>query len=90
MIVETDSVTGKTIAYDWPRGALKWPHVSFAIPIGMERGRPEPLGASRASPNSIGPGYVNFALHSAIAEKSHCSFNGLMAMGTNRRLLKSL
>ncbi len=69
VIVETDSVTGKTIAYDWPRGALKWPHVSFAIPIGMERGRPEPLGASRASPNSIGPGYVNFALHSAIAEK---------------------
>ena len=89
VIVETDSVTGKTIAYDWPRGALKWPHVSFAIPIGMERGRPEPLGASRASPNSIGPGYVNLLCIARLPRKSRCSFSGLVAMGTKRRLLKS-
>ena len=66
---ETSPIIGETIAYDWPRGALEWPRASFAIPIGMEKGRPEPLGASRAAPNSKAPGYVNFALHSAVAEK---------------------
>lgn len=68
VLVELQTGTNRVNAFDGPRGACKWPCASFAVPIGMEKGHPVPLGASRAAPISNGAGYVNFALHSAFAE----------------------
>ena len=68
-LVEIEFGTDRVLAYDGPKGPDQWPSASFAVPIGMEKGHPEPLGASRAAPISNGPGYVNFALHSGCADK---------------------
>lgn len=60
------------VAYDMPK--RKHPHdppAAFAVPVGAARGCPYPLGASRAVElgPTAGPGWCNFALHSARAAK---------------------
>ena len=60
------------VVYDMPR--RKHPHdppAAFAVPVGAARGCPYPLGASRAVElgPTAGPGWCNFALHSARAAK---------------------
>ena len=60
------------VVYDMPR--RKHPHdppTAFAVPVGAAPGSPYPLGASRAVDlgPTAGPGWCNFALHSARAAK---------------------
>ena len=60
------------VVYDMPK--RKHPHdppAAFAVPVGAARGCPYPLGASRAVElgPTAGPGWCNFALHSARAAK---------------------
>jgi pullulanase/glycogen debranching enzyme len=60
------------VAYDMPK--RKHPHdppAAFAVPVGAARGCPYPLGASRALElgPTAGPGWCNFALHTARAAK---------------------
>ncbi len=60
------------IVYDMPK--RKHPHdppAAFAVPVGAAPGSPHPLGASRAVDlgPTAGPGWCNFALHSARAAK---------------------
>ena len=54
---------------DGPSLTADWRASTFALPLGMGAGVPSPLGASRFSPTSEAPGWVNFALHSATAAK---------------------
>ena len=67
-VVAADPQSGEE-TFDGPRGVNAWPHGAFAVPIGMAAGTPAPLGASRVAPEADGPGWVNFALHSAQAAK---------------------
>jgi hypothetical protein len=60
------------VLYDMPK--RKHPHdppAAFAVPVGAAPGCPYPLGASRAVElgPTAGPGWCNFALHSARAQK---------------------
>ena len=73
-IVETKLVEAGggevTETFDGPR-RIPWPQGAFAVPLGMSAGFPAPLGASRMGSGLTAgaPGWVNFALHSAQAEK---------------------
>ena len=68
VLVRKDPVTNIE-SIDGPRTNNTRHASTFALPLGMAAGVPAPLGASRLSPERMGPGWVNFALHSATATK---------------------